>query len=212
MSNATRADLDAFPSDWPDIEHLFLDAEFGFDNDTSTNSDDFRNYVSSSVALTKPFSRGNVTIISNDTNINPIVSPNWLTDPRDQEVAIAAFKRARQVMTNNASSPIVIGPEAFPGLNVSTDAQILQLIAESAAASYHASGTNAMGLASNPMAVLDSNARVYGVKGLRVVDASAFPFLPPGHPHATICKCHCPKYRDVANKTADRCIGGKDSG
>jgi choline dehydrogenase len=36
------------------------------------------------------------------------------------------------------------------------------------------------------MAVVDSKARVYGVKGLRVVDASAFPFLPPGHPQATV--------------------------
>ena len=40
------------------------------------------------------------------------------------------------------------------------------------------------------MAVVDSQARVMGVSGLRVVDASAFPFLPPGHPQATVCKYH----------------------
>lgn len=45
-----------------------------------------------------------------------------------------------------------------------------------------------MGKADDPMAVIDSHARVYGVEGLRVVDASSFPFLPPGHPQATICK------------------------
>ena len=45
-----------------------------------------------------------------------------------------------------------------------------------------------MGRRSDPMAVVDSKARVIGVQGLRVVDASAFPLLPPGHPQATICR------------------------
>ena len=43
-----------------------------------------------------------------------------------------------------------------------------------------------MGKAGDEMAVLDSNANVRGVSGLRVVDASSFPLLPPGHPQATI--------------------------
>lgn len=46
----------------------------------------------------------------------------------------------------------------------------------------------AMGKKTDPMAVLDSKARVYGVSGLRVVDASSFPLLPPGHPMSTVCK------------------------
>jgi choline dehydrogenase-like flavoprotein len=45
-----------------------------------------------------------------------------------------------------------------------------------------------MGVETDSMAVVDSHARVYGVQGLRVVDASAFPLLPPGHPQSTICK------------------------
>ena len=46
----------------------------------------------------------------------------------------------------------------------------------------------AMGKVDDPMAVIDSQARVIGVQRLRVVDASSFPFLPPGHPQATVCK------------------------
>lgn len=46
----------------------------------------------------------------------------------------------------------------------------------------------AMGKNDNPMAVIDSHARVIGVQSLRVVDASSFPILPPGHPTSTICK------------------------
>jgi choline dehydrogenase len=107
-------------------------------------------------------------------------------------MAVAAFKQGRAVLTNSAAKEIVIGDEAFPGRNVSTDAQILDFIQRSAAASYHASATCAMGMANDPMAVLDSKARVFGVQGLRVVDASAFPVLPPGHPSSTICKSSLP--------------------
>lgn len=49
-----------------------------------------------------------------------------------------------------------------------------------------------MGKFSDPKAVIDSRARVMGVSGLRVVDASALPFLPPGHPSAVICESIVP--------------------
>jgi choline dehydrogenase len=45
-----------------------------------------------------------------------------------------------------------------------------------------------MGRRNDSMAVIDSQARVIGVHNLRVVDASSFPLLPPGHPTSTICK------------------------
>lgn len=46
----------------------------------------------------------------------------------------------------------------------------------------------AMGKTSDPMAVVDSHAKVIGVENLRVVDASSFALLPPGHPLATVCE------------------------
>ena len=190
LSNSTRASLDAtFPPDWPDIELLFLDAWSGLSKDLIFGAPrDGKNYASAIIGLVSPFSRGNVTITSNDTAINPIISPNWLLDPRDQEVAVASFKRARTIFNTTAMRPVVIGSEAFPGVNVSTNQQILSAIMQSASSIYHAAGTNAMGKTTDPMAVVDSQARVIGVTGLRVVDASAFPFLPPGHPQATVCK------------------------
>jgi choline dehydrogenase-like flavoprotein len=48
--------------------------------------------------------------------------------------------------------------------------------------------TGKMGKRADPMAVVDSNARVFGVEGLRVLDASILPFCVPGHPTGTICK------------------------
>jgi choline dehydrogenase len=57
-----------------------------------------------------------------------------------------------------------------------------------------------MGRSSDPIAVVDSKARVFGVQGLRVVDASSFPLLVPGHPQSTIYA--------LAEKIADDIVGG----
>jgi choline dehydrogenase len=78
--------------------------------------------------------------------------------------------------------------EFYPGNTIDTDEKILQIIKSSVQTVWHASCTCAMGTMDNPMAVIDSNARVFGVKSLRVVDASSFPLLPPGHPQSAICK------------------------
>ena len=184
VSNCTRKALDStFGSDWPDVELL------PFDNDLVSLPPDTRNYVTSLIGLVAPFSRGNVTINSTDTTQNPIISPNWLTDPRDLEVAVAAFKRAREVFSQSSIKGIINGgAEVFPGANITSDADILQVIMETATTISHAAGTCAMGQTTDPMAVVDTQARVIGVTGLRVVDASAFPFLPPGHPQGTVCK------------------------
>lgn len=45
-----------------------------------------------------------------------------------------------------------------------------------------------MGRVNETMAVVDSTARVFGVKGLRVIDSSSFRFTPPGHTQAAMCK------------------------
>ena len=183
ISAHTRADLDAtFGPDWPDIELLF------YDGDLVGAPPDTRNYVSSLAGLVAPFSRGNVTINSTDTAVNPIISPNWLLDARDQEVAIAGFKRTRDIFQTGVMQPVLAGPEAFPGLTVTKDEDILATVMQSASSIDHAAGTCAMGKSNDSNAVVDSRARVLGVKGLRVVDASTFPLLPPGHPQSTVCK------------------------
>jgi choline dehydrogenase len=112
-----------------------------------------------------------------------VINPNWLTAPEDVDVAIVGFKRTREIWSH---INVTIGPEYLPGANVTTDAQILDYIRDAAFTLYHASASCKMGRKNDTMAVVDPQARVYGVKGLRVVDASAFPFLPPGHPQATV--------------------------
>ena len=82
---------------------------------------------------------------------------------------------------------VVLGPEAFPGSNVTTDDQILNLIRQSFNTLFHPTSTCKMGSSNDSSAVVDSQGRILGVDGLRVVDASIFPFLPPGLPMGTVC-------------------------
>ena len=181
LSNQTLAELATFPSDWPELELLPLGAASAVTNDSAQ-------YMSLNVAVLATTSRGNVTLNSTNANDNPIISPNWLLTTADQEVAVQGLKRARQIV---ASMGITVGPEFAPGPSVQTDEEILSYIQQTVGPIHHASATCAMGKAGNPNAVVDTQGRVFGVEGLRVVDISIFPFLPPGHPQSTVCKSFC---------------------
>ena len=189
FSNSTLAALATFPADWPEIEYLSLGAYLGYQENLVTGDpNDGHNYASLAVSIVAPRSRGNLTIASADSAISAVINPNWLTDRTDVEVAIAGFKRVRAFWQTNAMRSFTLGDEAFPGLEVQSDAQIEDIIKRSLNTIYHAACTCAMGHSNDTMAVVDKHSRVIGVKGLRVVDASAFPILPPGHPQATVCE------------------------
>lgn len=186
LSIATQKALnDTFPSDWPDLE--FLPASGLFGNQSNYQIEDPRdgyNYATMATALVAPLSRGNITINSTSMSDPPLINPNWLTEPADKELAVAAFKRQREVWSH--MSDITLGPEYYPGPSVQSDVDILQAIRESLAPIWHAAATCKMGKATDSMAVTDTSMRVHGIHRLRVVDASSFPFLPPGHPQATV--------------------------
>lgn len=187
FSEQAVADLASFPSDWPDIEYIFPGAVFGYCRDFLRDQPhDGYNYGSIVAALVTPMSRGTINIASDDTADHPLIDPKWLTHPTDREVAIAAFKRARDIWAAPSLSAMTIGDEYFPGPEIETDEQILDLIREALTPVSHASCTCKMGRREDSMAVVDNKARVFGTQGLRVVDASSLALLPPGHPMATI--------------------------
>ncbi|KAJ5345131.1 Glucose-methanol-choline oxidoreductase [Penicillium brevicompactum] len=179
--------LSQFPSDWPEAEYISGAGYIGnVSNLLTSQPRDGYQYASMLGVLITPLSRGNVTIQSADTKDLPVINPNWLDDEADQEVAIAMFKRMREAFQSKAMEPVVIGEEYNPGPEVKTDAQILEFIKDNVMTLWHAACTCKMGTEDDEMAVVDSRARVFGVDGLRVVDASAFPFLPPGHPQSSV--------------------------
>ncbi|KAL4911543.1 hypothetical protein BDW74DRAFT_9606 [Aspergillus multicolor] len=195
FTNSTREALSTFPSDWPEVEYLSLDGILdGWHSADDQDLGDGHEYGTIAAALVSPLSRGSISISSADTADPPLIDLGYLTHPADQEVAVAALKRARQAF--NASGVTIDGvAEHRPGLDVQTDEEILEFIRSTIVPVWHAAGTCAMGNASNPDAVVDSTGKVYGVQNLRVVDASIFPTLPPGHPQST---CYM-----VAEKIAD---------
>ena len=189
LSNSSQIKLAQFPEDWPELEYLSLGAYLGFQQNLATGDPkDGFNYASLAVSIVAPVSRGNLTIASADTADLAIISPNWLTDRTDVEVAVAGFKRMREFWRTPSMRSFALGEEAFPGLQIQSDAQIEDIIKKSLNTIYHAACTCSMGRPDDPNAVVDNHSKVIGVSGLRVVDASAFPILPPGHPQATVCK------------------------
>lgn len=179
LSNATATALDKAPKDWPDLEYLETSSYPGVPPDGS----DYGGVV---VALANTFSRGNVTISSASTLDLPVITVGYLSDPRDQELLIAAFKRTREILAHPSLAPVIIGPEVLPGNGTVSDAQILQYIQKTSSTTSHVSCTCKMGKADDKTAVVDAQGKVFGVKKLRIVDISAIPFLPPGHPMATV--------------------------
>ncbi|KAI9656211.1 MAG: hypothetical protein M1821_004874 [Bathelium mastoideum] len=193
LSRETLLELNKFPSDWPELELLPLAS-------SAIAAPKGENYAEVSVAVVATSSRGNVTITSSNTQDNPLVNPNWLATKMDQEVSIQGFRRARDIA---ASWGAAVDFEVNPGLAVETDAQILDFLRSNTVPIHHASATcesnpfqatiaassplvGAMGKKSDPNAVVDSRGRVFGLKGLRVIDASSFPLLPPGHIQSTV--------------------------
>jgi 5-(hydroxymethyl)furfural/furfural oxidase len=66
---------------------------------------------------------------------------------------------------------------------------------------WHPCGTNKMGRADDPMAVVDAHGSVYGVEGLRVVDASIMPSIPSANINATVMM--------IGEKIADDILAGR---
>lgn len=176
LSSAALGRLGALPADLPEIEYLTA---------TAAAPDGTRLGILSG-ALAAPLSRGSVTINSSDISHQPIIDLGWYTDETkaDAQLAVAAVKRIRQAFAT--VSNVTIGPELSPGPTVQSDGDILTYVRNTTIPLYHAGATCAMGRSSDTRAVVDARARVRGVQNLRVVDLSAVPFVPPGHPQATV--------------------------
>lgn len=188
LSNESQAALDEiFPRDWPEVEWLAASAYVGYAlNRVTADPRDGFNYATIYSALVAPLSRGTVSIQSAEMATPPVIDPKYLSAPADVELAVQLLRRQREAWAVLTEAGLTIGEEALPGPNVTSDADILNFIASSFTPVSHAAATCKMGRRSDPMAVVDSAGRVFGTQRLRVVDASSFPFLPPGHPQATV--------------------------
>lgn len=204
LSASTTDAFASFPADWPEVEHISGNGYIGtFAFPVLQQPLDGKQYATTLGGMVAPLSRGTVTLKSANPLQKPAIDPRWLTHKADQELAVAWYRRMREVWRTPALQSIIEDPteEAFPGLENETDEEILEVVRRSAMTIWHAAGTCKMGRDSDELAVVDTQARVFGVPGLRVVDASIMPILPPGHPQSTIYA--------LAEKVADTIIKGR---
>ena len=131
--------------------------------------------------IVRPASRGRLTLTSADPTAPLDLDPALLTREADVEAMLFAVKLCREIGRQPALAPWEPA-EVLPGPGVTTDAELRRFIAEQAITYHHQVGTCRMG--SDEGAVVDPELRVYGVDGLRVVDASVMPVITGGNTHA----------------------------
>jgi len=141
--------------------------------------------IATSTMLLLPQSRGTVTLSSNKISDAPLVDPHYYSSEVDRVNLIHGTRRIMKAMLETkALGPHIMAEISPPGLRAlrtsSTDAEIDARIRNVGLAHKHAGGSNPMGK------VVAPNLTVYGVKGLRVADASVLPVPVGGHPRATL--------------------------
>ncbi len=133
-----------------------------------------------SVCNLQPTSRGSVTIKSPRFEDAPAIAPNYLSTPEDRQVAADSLRVVRRIADQPALARYA--PEEYkPGPQYQSDEDLARLAGDIATTIFHPVGTTRMGRADDPLAVLDSQLRVRGVAGLRVVDAGAMPHITSGN-------------------------------
>ena len=141
--------------------------------------------------------RGTLKIKSTDPFEKPSMRFNYLSTEQDKEEWIEAIHVARNILTQKAMEPFNAG-ETSPGSSVDTDEEILDWVRKDGETALHPSCTAKMG--TDEMSVVDPNTmKVHGVEGLRVADASVFPYVTNGNIYAPVMM--------VAEKAADLILG-----
>ena len=146
----------------------------------------------------RPESHGYVRPVSRNPFDPPEINPNYLSDPRDQQVLLRSIHLGRKLMTTAPLQPWLTG-KTNPDQDLQSDDELLDWARREGITVYHMIGTARMGPDGDPGAVVDSQLRVRGLQGLRVADASVMPVMPSGNTNAPVMM--------VAEKAADMILG-----
>ena len=129
----------------------------------------------------RPESRGEIKLKSANPSDPPAMLPNYLATETDRRAIVDGLKIGRRIL---ATSPMqhYVSEEYQPGASVTTDEQLLLHARNTGNTVFHPTSTCKMGV--DAMAVVDPELRVYGIEGLRVVDASIMPTVISGNTNA----------------------------
>jgi choline dehydrogenase len=131
--------------------------------------------------LVRPRSVGHLSLRSNNPLDAPRIFANYFSDPHDLDVAVEGIKLTRMIFQAKAFAQYR-GRETYPGDHATSDQALRDHIAKMTETLYHPTGTCKMG--KDASSVVDSELRVHGVEGLRVIDASIMPTVPGGNTNA----------------------------
>jgi choline dehydrogenase len=135
--------------------------------------------ISIGACLLTPRSRGEVFLASPEPTAKPHIMHRYFADEEDMRRMEAAVALVMEIARQDALAPYCSRPEQLP---VTGDGHVRAFIRRHAQTLYHPVGTCAMGAGDD--AVVDTDLRVRGVEGLRVVDASVMPAVPRGNTNA----------------------------
>ncbi|PBL00309.1 pyranose dehydrogenase [Armillaria gallica] len=141
---------------------------------------DTGNFMSIATCVVSSASRGTVKLNSSDPLDPPLIDPAYLASEFDVFAMMEAVKSAKRFLSASAWEGYVL--EAYGGLvNATTDEALEEYVRGNAGTAAHPVGTASMSPRFADYGVVDPDLLVKGVSGLRVVDASIFPFVPAGH-------------------------------
>ncbi len=180
--------------EWPDLQYHFLPAAMRYDGKEAFAGHGFQVHIGHN----KPKSRGAVKVVSNDPHAAPQIQFNYLAHQDDIEGFRACVRLTREII-NQPGLDEYRGEEIQPGLTIQTDEEIDEFVRSSVESAYHPSCSCKMG--EDEMAVVNSETKVHGIEGLRVVDSSIFPTIPNGNLNSPTIM--------VAERAADIILGNK---
>lgn len=178
---------------WPNLMFHFLPIAVRYDGTVTAKGHGYQIHIGPMYSD----ARGHIRIKSKDPKVKPSILFNYLSTDQDRREWVEAIKVARKIMNQKAFDKYN-GGEISPGVEVSEDEEILKWVATDGETAYHPSCTAKMGI--DEMSVVDPNSmKVYGVEGLRVADASVFPFVTNANIYSPVMM--------VGEKAADLILG-----
>ncbi|HEX3929796.1 MAG TPA: choline dehydrogenase [Nocardioides sp.] len=179
--------------DYPNLMFHFLPVAIRYDGSVPAEGHGYQVHIGPMYADT----RGHVKIRSTDPREHPSMLFNYLSTATDRKEWVEAVRVARDILNQPGLAPYNDG-EISPGAKVETDEEILDWVRKDAETALHPSCTAKMGTEDD--AVVDPlTMKVHGLDGIRVVDASVFPFVTNGNIYAPVMM--------VAEKAADLIAG-----
>jgi choline dehydrogenase len=142
-------------------------------------------YLGFSVALQKALTSGDISLRSSEPNDHPILNYDYLTHPEDLRRMREAVRLCIKI-TERSEFEEILKFRVQPGDDeLNSDDLLNQWLLSNVSTQHHSSGTCKMGPDNDPMAVVDKDGKIHGMKNIRVVDASIMPDVVRANTNAT---------------------------